>query len=125
MERDIIVRDPKDRFEADRKWGLQRFRTKFPSVRTPNCAICSAATNSQYVKVGYFAMDFDPALNHMVFTAKCHGDTLELRQDLNDVLQKTDLDFRMVFKEGQGRRVEGKRIDIIPRKHALDTTHAY
>ena len=125
METTIEIKEPMERYQSDKSEGLKRFSEVHQKLRTPNCYLCSEAVNDRYVKVDSWGKDYDPLSNEMVFTAKCHGDTIELRRDLESLLKVKELDFRMVFKPKQGIRVNGKLVSIAPRKHELDQTWAY
>lgn len=121
----LIITESKERYEIDRQAGLTAFFKHFGKLQHPNCYLCSAAKSDRYIKVDSFDVNFDPNSNQIIITTKCHGDTHELRQDLGDLLMMNKIDTRMFFKPGQGQRVDGRILSIIPRRHALDETYAY
>lgn len=121
----IKIKDLQTQKEMDRKLGVKLFLKKFKKLQTPNCYLCSAAKGDRYVKVDHFSVDYDPESNHLIFKCKCHGDEIWLYRDFEETMRLDKLDTRMVFKENQGYRQDGKIITLITRRHALDDTHAY
>lgn len=125
MSKRIQITEPEERYEADRQIGLQAFFSNFGKLQHPNCYLCSEARGDRFIKVDSFAVDYNPNSNRVSITCKCHGDTFEMQQDLEDLLILKQIDTRMVFKPGQGQRVDSRILAIIPRRHALDRTYAY
>jgi len=108
-----------------RQMGLKAFFKKFGSIKTPNCAVCSANSNSKYVKVRQFKVDYDPEQNYLIFKVKCHGDEMWLYRKYDETMRLNQLETRMFFKENQGYRQDGIIRALLTRRHALDDTIAY
>jgi len=129
MSRRIKITEPEERYQTDRKHGLRVFLNQFADkkkgLQHPNCYLCSSAKSDKFIKVNSFEIDHDPCSNHIIIKCKCHGDQIELRQDLQDLLFLNEIDTRMVFKPNQGIRVDGRILAIIPRRSAHDQTYAY
>ena len=129
MSKRIQITEPEERYQTDRKAGLRVFLDQFSDKRHglqhPNCYLCSEARGDRFIKTKTFEIDFDPESNHIIIKCSCHGDTFEMRQDLQDLLFLNEIDTRMIFKPDQGIRVDGRILAIIPRRHANDKTYAY
>lgn len=121
----IQIIEPKERYQTHKDAMRTTFFEKHGTFKTPNCFVCSEKSNSKYVKVNTFKIDFDPIHDEVVFEASCHDDLIQLRARLDWCLHQNQLDFRMVFKPKQATRINGKLYGFISRKREDDDTIAY
>lgn len=121
----VKVTERADIREQDRLAGINAVIRKHGKIKIPNCYVCSAAKSDKYVKCQRLEIDYLPESYDVVFKVKCHGDEIHLREKITSVLNKENIDLRMVFKPGQGIREDGVLKYTIPSRHKLDTTYAY
>jgi len=88
---------------------LNSFFIKFGTVAPPQCFWCLKSVEE-------FGIDYFGPRDEIVATAKCHGDQIEFRLNVHEIMKHNKIIMRSAFQPGEGSRTNGKLQTSISQK---------